>query len=188
MTLGRVIVIGQGYVGLPVAMKGLSPAVTHRAAAGLVALGVASDYAVAATMRALHARAASDGVALDGVWVQAMFAGERELIVTALADPDFGPVVGCGIGGALAEVADDVVFARAPIDAGGAYDLVGELSTLARHPSYLTEAQRRAAASFVAGLSALAATAPWPRFTLEVNPLKLAADRAAAVDGLLVVG
>jgi len=27
----------------------------------------------------------------------------------------------------------------------------------------------------------------WQRFTLEINPLKLGADTAAAVDGLLVI-
>ena len=28
-------------------------------------------------------------------------------------------------------------------------------------------------AAFIAGFSALAATAPWPEFTFEVNPLKV---------------
>jgi hypothetical protein len=33
----------------------------------------------------------------------------------------------------------------------------------------------------------LAATAPWPGFTLEVNPLKIGEDSVAAVDGLLII-
>ena len=43
------------------------------------------------------------------------------------------------------------------------------------------------AADFVARFSALVATAPWPSFTFEVNPLKVGAERVAAVDGLLVI-
>jgi hypothetical protein len=31
------------------------------------------------------------------------------------------------------------------------------------------------------------ATAPWPSFTFEVNPLEVGAERLAAVDGLLVI-
>jgi len=174
-------------IGFPVAMKGLSPAITHRAAVGLVALDVTSPAQAADVETRFHARAAELGHALDGVWVQHMFPGNRELLVTALRDREFGVVVGCGIGGGATELVDDVVFARAPLDPDGAFDLVGELRTLQRMPDYLTAPQRAAAADFVARFSALVATAPWPRFTLEVNPVKLGPDAAAAVDGLLVI-
>jgi acetate---CoA ligase (ADP-forming) len=176
-----------GEVRYPVAMKGISPAITHRAAAGLVALNIDSEDAVAATVRRFHERAAACGVTLDGVWVQHMLQGDRELLITAFRDKEFGVMVGCGIGGAMTEIVDDVVFTRAPIDGGGASDLIGRLRTLRRLPTYLTEAQQRLAADFMARFSALTATAPWPAFTFEVNPLKLGADGAAAVDGLLIV-
>lgn len=174
-------------VGFPVAMKGLSPAVTHRAAAGLVVLDLASVEAVRATEQRFRERAAELGVALTGVWVQHMFAGNRELLVTAFRDREFGVMVGCGIGGATTELVDDVVFSRAPIAADGAFDLLAELRTLRRMPAWLTDAQRHAAADFIARFSALTASAPWDRFTLEVNPLKLGRDAAAAVDGLLII-
>ena len=115
------------------------------------------------------------------------FDGERELIVTALTDAEFGVIVGVGIGGGLTEVIDDVALARAPIDAAGAGALLKRLKTLRRLPAYLTDRQRDLAADFVARFSALAASAPWPRFTLEVNPLKLGDAAAAAVDGLLLI-
>jgi hypothetical protein len=137
--------------------------------------------------RRFRARAAELGVALDGVWVQHMFEGNRELLVTALRDREFGVIVGCGIGGGTTELVDDVVFARAPLDAGGAFDLIGQLRTLRRMPSYLTDVQRSLAAGFLARFSALVATAPWARFTLEVNPLKIGRDAVAAVDGLLII-
>jgi acetyltransferase len=175
-------------VGFKVAMKAISPAITHRAAAGLVALDVASGEAAAETFRAFEARAAGLGAALDGVWVQHMFQGSLELLVTALRDPEFGVIVGCGMGGGMTEVIDDVVFARAPIDADGAEDLLRRLRTVRRLPGLLSDGQARAVAAFVARFSALAASAPWREFTLEVNPLKVGADAVAAVDGLLIVG
>jgi acetyltransferase len=174
-------------VGFNVAIKAISPAVTHRAAVGLVALNVATPEAAAATFRDFAARAAELGVTLDGAWVQHMYQGSVELLVTAFRDQEFGVVVGCGMGGGMTEIIDDVVFSRAPIDADGAHDLLLRLRTLRRMPNLLSDQQARQVASFVAGFSALAASAPWPTFTLEVNPLKVGANGVAAVDGLLIV-
>jgi acetyltransferase len=175
-------------VGFPVVMKGISPAVTHRAAAGLLALDLATPEAVNAAFARLSARAAELNVALDGVWVQHMFAGNRELLVTAFRDVDFGIIVGCGIDGGMTEIIDDVAFTRAPIDAVAAAELFGRLRTLNRFPNYLSPRQLTVAAEFLSRFSFLVASAPWPRFTFEVNPLKLNDTDAAAVDGLVLLG
>ncbi len=174
-------------VGLPVVMKGISPAVTHRAAAGLLALGLDSAQAVEAAFGRLSDRASALGVTLDGVWVQRMVSGRTELLVTALRDRDFGVVVGCGMGGGMTEIIDDVAFARAPIAVAGARDLLGRLRTVQRLPHLVTPAQMDLAADFIARFSALVASAPWGEFTFEVNPLLLTGDAAYAVDGLLLV-
>ena len=42
-------------------------------------------------------------------------------------------------------------------------------------------------AAFVSRFSQLAASAPWRRFELEVNPIKWHADAVTAVDGLLLI-
>ena len=174
-------------VGYPVAMKAISPAITHRAAAGLVRLNVENADAVALADRALRDRAAGRGVTLDGIWVQHMVSGGLELLVTALRDPQFGVIVGCGMGGGMTEIIDDVVFARAPIDHDGAFDLIGHLRTCQRLPELLPDAGRKRAADFLARFSALVASAPWVKFTFEVNPVKLGTDEMAAVDALLVI-
>ncbi len=174
-------------VGYPVAVKGISAAITHRAAAGLVKLDVEDADAVAKTDRVFRARAAERGATLDGVWVQHMISGGLELLVTAFRDPQFGVMVGCGMGGGMTEIIDDVAFARAPIDADGAFDLLGRLRTIERLPALVADAQRRRAADFLARFSALVATAPWSNFTFEVNPVKLGTSETAAVDALLVI-
>jgi acyl-CoA synthetase (NDP forming) len=173
-------------VGYPVVLKGISPAITHRAAAGLVRLALEDDAGVAKADRRFRARAAELGVTLDGTFVQHMIAGHLELLVTAIRDPQFGVMVGCGMGGAMTEIIDDVVFARAPIDAEGAFDLIGCLRTIARLPALLSDEQRSRAASFLARFSALVAGAPWQSFTFEINPVKLGSE-LAAVDALLVI-
>src|SRR5262249_31660644 len=174
-------------VGFEVAMKALSPTITHRAAAGLVALDIATSASVTQTFKAFQARSAELGVKLDGVWVQHMFRGSVELLVTAFRDHEFGIVVGCGMGGGLTEIIDDVVFTRAPIDTDGAFDLLQRLRTVRRLTTLMSAGQLQRAADFLAGFSTLAATAPWQSFTLEVNPLKVGEQDVAAVDGLLIV-
>lgn len=174
-------------LGFPLAVKGIASGQTHRAAAGLLALGVDSAAAVRAADAAFRARARALGASYEGTWIQRMHPDGFELIVSALRDRDLGVMVGCGIGGTLTEVIDDIAFARAPLDRDDALHLLGRLRTLQRLPDLLSEGQRAAAAGFVARFSALAATAPWDRFSLEANPVKVGPDGAIAVDGLLVV-
>ncbi len=174
-------------IGYPVAIKAISPTITHRAAAGLVGLHVDSADAVARVARRFNARAVELGAQLDGLWIQHMVRGKVELLVTAFRDTEFGIMAGCGMGGGMTEIIDDVVFARAPLDEAGAFDLIGRLRSLRRIPGLISAAQQRDAAAFLAGFSALAASAPWPRFTLEVNPIVLGDGPCAAVDGLLII-
>jgi acetyltransferase len=174
-------------VGYPVALKAISAEITHRAAAGLVRLNVEDADQVARTDRALRDRVAERGVALDGIWVQHMVSGALELLVTAFRDPQFGVMVGCGMGGGITEIIDDVVFARAPIGADGAFDLLGRLRTIERLPALLPDSDRRQVSDFLARFSALVATAPWDSFTFEVNPVKIGSDEMGAVDALLVI-
>src|SRR5262249_19178370 len=143
--------------------------------------------AVAKADRTLRDRAVELGTALEGIWVQRMMSGGLELLVTSFRDPQFGVMVGGGMGGVMTEIIDDVVFARAPIDADGAFDLVGRLRTIDRLPALVSNADRRRAADFLARFSALVATAPWDSFTFEVNPVKLATGEMAALDALLVI-
>jgi len=174
-------------VGYPVALKGISAAVTHRAGAGLVALGLDTDVRVRDTYRRLVAHAASLGVTLDGIYVQHMVGGGMELLVSAFRDPQFGVMVSLGAGGNLTELIDDVTVERAPVaeaDALAAFDRL----RIASHAAKLAgRAERALLAGFVARFSALAAGAPWRRFVIEINPVKWSAGGVTAVDGLIVV-
>jgi acyl-CoA synthetase (NDP forming) len=182
VTAGEAAGIAQD-IEFPVALKGISPQVTHRAAAGLLALGLRDAAEVATADARLRARAAESGVSLDGLYVQRMHRGGLEVLVSAFRDPVFGPVVSVGAGGALTEALDDVALARAPLDEAGAVALLGRLRLMRR------AAGRRVAplADFVARFSQLAAAAPWQRFVFEVNPVAWSEDGVVALDGLLLI-
>jgi hypothetical protein len=174
-------------LGFPVALKGIAASVTHRAAAGLLALDLRFEVDVQDAYRRLALRAQQLRIALEGVYVQEMAKGGLELLVSAFIDAQFGVIVSCGAGGTLAEVLDDVVLARAPVDEAQARQMLERLR-IVRHAARLApEARTETAAAFVAAFAQLAASAPWRRFVLEVNPIRWGRDGVVAVDGLLVV-
>ena len=172
-------------LGGHVVMKGISPRVTHRAAAGLLALGIASADEVRLTWRALEAQAAKSSVALDGIYVQRQVDGGIELLVSALRDQDFGVFVSLGAGGGLTELIDDVVVVPAPLDAQQALRALERVRILRK--AVRSPASLRPVIDFVTAFSRLAAAAPWRRFVLEVNPIKWRGNTVTAVDGLLVI-
>jgi acetate---CoA ligase (ADP-forming) len=175
-------------IGLPVVLKGVTPRITHRAKAGLIAVDLRSEAEVRTAFRHLDARAAELSVALDGVHVQKMHPRGTELLVTAFRDPVFGVMVSCGSGGVLTELIDDVVTERAPVG----IELAAHMLERLRTRRHATDAEgllaTGPAARFIARFAELALTAPWSRFVFEVNPVLWRRDDAVAVDGLLVVG
>jgi acetyltransferase len=174
------------HVGFPVAMKGISPAATHRAAAGLIALNIRTAEDVRETDRMLREQAARSNFILDGIYVQHMVAGGRELLVSAVRDEVFGPMVSLGAGGTMTEAIDDVLVVPAPFDEAAAVDALARLRTLRKVER--AEIERRTdLLGFLVRFSQLAASAPWRRFTLEVNPIKWTTVEVAAVDGLLLI-
>jgi acetate---CoA ligase (ADP-forming) len=174
-------------VGYPVAMKGISSAVTHRAAAGLLELNLRSEQEVRDGYLHLVEQAGQLGVNLDGVYVQHMVRGGLEFLVSAFRDQQFGVVVSCGAGGNQTELIDDITLERAPLDVPSALSMLNRLRIVRRALRREPGTDLTSVAEFVARFSRLALSAPWKRFVLEVNPIKWSRDGVAAVDGLLII-
>jgi acetyltransferase len=168
-----------------VAMKGISASVTHRAAAGLVALGLRSEPAIRAAWQSLQRQAAQAQVRLDGIYVQRMLGGGTELLLSAFRDPLFGVFVSVGAGGGLTELIDDVVLAAAPLDTAAARRALRRLRIVRKAGAAVPGLD--AAADYVALFSRIAAGIPWQSFMLELNPLIWSGDAVTAVDGLLLI-
>jgi acetate---CoA ligase (ADP-forming) len=171
----------------PVALKAVSPKVTHRAAAGLLAVDLGSPEEVRDAFRRLTTRADEIAVKLDGIYVQKMHKGGTELLVSAFRDPVFGTMVSCGSGGGLTELIDDVVTERAPVGEALAAHMLDRLRIRCHASDAKGAFASDAAAAFIARFSELAETAPWSRFIFEVNPIKWTRDAVVAVDGLLII-
>lgn len=115
-------------LGFPVVMKLLSADLPHKSDIGGVKVGLSDEvavndaYADLQTIAARHAGSAH----IDGILVQEMVKGGIEVILGAVVDPSFGPMVMFGSGGIYAEVFKDVTFRMAPLTRSDAEAMIAE--------------------------------------------------------------
>ena len=116
-------------LGCPVALKVLSPDISHKTEVGGVRLGLTSPAQVARAAAAMLAEvgAARPAARLDGVLVQRMAPAGKELLLGMVRDEQFGPMVLVGFGGIYVEVLKDTAARLCPITAADAREMLGEL-------------------------------------------------------------
>jgi len=116
-------------VGLPVALKIVSPDITHKSDIGGVKLNLNTPDEVKAAFDEIVAAAkkAQPDAKVDGVSVQRMARPGIEVIMGMSQDAQFGPVLMFGLGGILVEVLKDVSFRLVPITPRDAHQMVQEI-------------------------------------------------------------
>lgn len=110
-------------IGYPVVMKGLLPGGVHKTELGLVRLGIPDEPAALRAFAELTERMGDRGQVL----LQRQIPGKVELIAGLTRDPQFGPCVMFGLGGVMAELFGDAVFAVAPLTRRDALGLIGRI-------------------------------------------------------------
>ncbi len=116
-------------IGYPVVMKIVSPEITHKTDVGGVALNIDSDEKLASEYELMlrRIREVAGNVTILGVTVQEQVDRGVELMIGAMRDMQFGPVVALGIGGVFVEVYGDVAYRVAPVDRHDVLDMLDEL-------------------------------------------------------------
>jgi acetyl coenzyme A synthetase (ADP forming)-like protein len=169
-------VAAAGELGYPLAVKLAAPGI-HKSDSGGVRLDIADE-------RQLRQVAAElGGVAEDALLLQPMAAAGTEVIVGAVQHDQFGPVVMLGAGGVLADLLNDRTFRLAPIAAGEAEAMIGELKLAKLLDGYRGRpaVPRAALADVVARVAMLVDDLPEVA-ELDLNPLVCTADGLCAVD------
>ena len=107
-------------IGFPVALKILSPQISHKSDVGGVVLDLEDGPAVLAAATAMHRRlcALLPDATLSGFTIQAMARRPQahELIVGMATDPVFGPVLLFGQGGLAVEITADHAMELPPLN------------------------------------------------------------------------
>jgi acetyltransferase len=116
-------------IGFPVVLKINSPDILHKSDCGGVRLNLQS----APQLRAAYGKMMEDVRAkfpearISGVIVSAMAAPGLELLLGMNRDPQFGPVIMCGLGGIAVELLRDVSMRLLPITRKDAVEMLEEL-------------------------------------------------------------
>jgi acyl-CoA synthetase (NDP forming) len=177
-------------IGYPVVLKIVSPDILHKTEAKGVLVGLASAEDVSAGYETIvkNAGAYDADAEITGVQVQQMLSEGREVLIGAVMDPTFGPVMTFGIGGVLVEVLRDVTFRLAPTSAADALEMINGIraADVLRGVRGRSAVDQRALAATIQAVSELVTDFP-EIAEVDLNPVLAREDGATAVDARFVV-
>lgn len=172
-------------IGYPVVLKGHSRSLAHKTEKNMIELNIADDDALTRSYQALEKRGGGD---LEGILVQEMVKGERELVAGLVRDPQFGPCVMFGLGGIFTEVLKDVTFRVAPLEKKDALEMMDEIKS----KKLLDEFRGKPAVNrdILAGVLVSLGKIGIENddiAEIDINPLIIKGDTPVAVDALVVL-
>jgi len=179
-------------IGYPVALKILSPDISHKSDVGGVVLALPDETALrqAANQMLARVRSVKPSARITGFTVQAMVSRPhaQELIVGASVDPVFGPVILFGQGGTAVEVMADRAIGLPPLNRVLARELVAGTRVSKLLAGYRDHAPARmdAICDVLVLVSQMLADLP-ELAELDINPLLADSDGVIALDARLRV-
>jgi acetyl coenzyme A synthetase (ADP forming)-like protein len=171
--------------GGTVAVKAIGP--VHKTEVGGVVLDLAGDE-VGPAAEAMSDRVEAADERLDGFLVQEMIAAGVEMLVGAVADPLFGPVIAIGSGGVAVELTRDVAVRVAPLTDLDVDEMIRSLATFPLLDGFrgAPKADVAALADVVLRLGALAVASD-AIIEMDCNPVIVGTDGAVVVDARIRV-
>ncbi len=175
-----------GEIGASVALKVVSPEISHKTDTGGVILNVDDPKKAEVAydrIKKLDRRSAY------GVLIQKMISGGKEIILGAKRDPSFGPVVLFGLGGIYVEVFEETSLRVAPINRLEAEEMISELkaSTILKGLRGERPLDVDALVENLLRLSQLMIDFPEIE-GIDINPVKVLEKGAIAVDVRIILG
>ena len=173
-------------IGYPVALKALGPTLLHKTERRAVTLNVAHSQDLRTAYADFVDRFADE---MTSVLVQQMVPPGVEMIVGALQDPQFGPLIACGTGGVLVDLLADTAFRLHPLSDGDTREMLDELkgSRLLRGYRGAPPANEAALRDTLLRVSALVTAAPEVH-ELDLNPVIVTGSRACVADVRIRIG
>jgi acetate---CoA ligase (ADP-forming) len=177
-------------IGLPVAMKIVSPDVVHKIDIGAVKLDLNTDQEVGGAFDEIlrNVKASTPSARIEGVLLQNYVTGGTETIIGIHRDPKFGPLLMFGLGGIYVEVYRDVSFRLAPIRELGAKNMIQQIRGGKILEGFRGQPPRdiEAVAECIERLSQLAMDLEEVQ-ELDVNPLLVFQKGCKAVDARVII-
>jgi len=171
-------------LGFPIVMKGLQQGKVHKTELGLVRLGVNNIEDVRQSYAVLMEKMNGQGK----IVMYRQVKGKIELILGLVRDPQFGPCVMLGLGGIMAEILSDAVFAPAPLTGEDALRLIRRMRGQKILDGFRGEplVNREELSRILVAVGNMGLL--YPRIQeIDVNPLIIGEKGAVAVDATIIL-
>ena len=179
-------------IGYPVVMKMTSKTTSHKTDVGGVRVNIQSAEQLRAEYQDLIAKLTERGLVdgLEGVIIQEMVKGSREMVCGIATDPQYGPMMMFGLGGVFIETMKDVTFRIAPLTDIDAEEMIKSVKAygLLKGARGTTPAKMEQIQETLLRLSQLVHDYPFID-ELDINPLLISekTGEGIAVDGRIKV-
>ena len=179
-------------IGYPVVMKMTSKTTSHKTDVGGVRVNIQSEEQLRNEYSDLIAKLKEKNLleGLEGVIIQEMVKGNREMVCGIATDPQYGPMMMFGLGGVFIEVMKDVTFRIAPLSDMDAQEMIKSVKAykLLEGARGTTPAQMDQIKETLLRLSQLVSDYPFID-ELDINPLLISekTGEGIAVDGRIKV-
>ena len=189
--IDEVVAVGN-RIGYPVVMKMTSKTTSHKTDVGGVRVNIQSEEQLRNEYNDLIAKLTEKGLidGLEGVIIQEMVKGNREMVCGIATDPQYGPMMMFGLGGVFIEVMKDVTFRIAPLTDVDASEMIKSVKAykLLEGARGTTPAQMDQIQETLLRLSQLVTDYPFID-ELDINPLLISekTGEGIAVDGRIKV-
>ncbi|NOY69617.1 MAG: carboxylate--amine ligase [Deltaproteobacteria bacterium] len=173
-------------IGFPVAVKACGKTLVHKTESDAVFLNIGDEAGV---NQAFERISENLSARIDGVLVQEMVTGIRELVIGLHREPHFGPCVMLGAGGVTAELINDTSFRVAPIDEIEAGDMMNDLASRAMLESFRGQApvDRKSLCRCLTAMGQIGLEHD-EVYEIDINPMIIKNDgQICAADALVVV-
>jgi acetyltransferase len=172
-------------IGFPLALKLVSSDITHKTDVGGVRLGLmsAADVQGAGPLMLERVRRECPQARISGFLLQPMVPPGKELLLGAVRDPQFGPMVVVGFGGLYVEILNDTAARLAPVSSAEALAMLDELrmAPVLRGARGEPPVDLAALADTISRFAALVVDLP-DLTEVELNPLMVSHEGVVTVD------
>jgi acetyltransferase len=179
-------------VGFPLVMKIQSPDIPHKSEVAGVRVNISTKGEAFSVYRELTESVPKQrpDATIQGVLVSPMAKKGVEIIIGALQDVTFGPLIMIGLGGITTELFRDVIYRPAPVSAEEASSMLDGLKAAPLLKGFRGAARADVAtlSELISQISVLAASARTDIAEIELNPVLVHPEgqRVTIVDALVV--
>ena len=177
----------------PFAVKVMAADILHKSDAGGVTLGLGDGDAVGEAIARMAEHVLIREAQVDGYLIEEMAPPGIEVVIGAVRDPGFGPLLMVGLGGIFVELLQDVAFRICPILRADGFAMLEELRAApildgARGQEALDREAIVDILLKVGGRSGLLMSLGGEIAELDLNPVIVTANGATAVDARFILG